>query len=173
MPKRSSSRKRAAKKCALDRAILRDGRCSGKIPCLGPDGGSLPYAKRGLDGHCRVRPCKAGMIRYPNTGRCRSRKTKVGQMTALSKRYDDARRFVSAYDLASQGDPLLYYNNFDPHSLQSQYHNRERMGHGRNIQQRRERADALRWANEDDDDEEGFLDRLKKNVRWATSGVFS
>lgn len=172
MPKRSG-RKRAAKKCALDRAVLRDGRCSGKIPCLGPDGGSLPYAKRGLDGHCRVRPCKRGLIRNPDSGRCRSRKTKDGQLIALSKRYDDARRFVSAYDLASQGDPRLFYNRFDPASLQSKYRNRERMNHGRNIERRRERADARNWVNEDDDDEGGFLDRLKKNVRWATSGVFS
>ena len=170
--KSTKSATRTPRKCALNRAKLDNGKCSRKIPCMGSNGGSLPHVKRGLDGHCRLRPCGRGRIMNPDSGRCKSTKTKHGQTIALSKRYDDAKRFVAAYERSSYPEgPRVYYDRFDSEKLQ-RGQNLARYRQGTSIQGRRDRADKAAHEKWISGGERSFLDKLKRNVNWATGGWF-
>lgn len=177
MPARKTSRtsSRKPRKCHLNRARTANGGCSRKVPCMGPDGGSLSYAKRGQDGHCRLRPCVGGKIRNPATGRCNSRRTKDGRMLALSKRYDDAVRFVDAYGhvaMSTDTEPPYYYRSFNPSKLQG-LPNAERLRQGAQIQGRRDervRANDAKWLAHTG--ERSFMDHLKRQVNNVAVGIF-
>lgn len=164
------------RKCTLDRVPTANGRCSRKIPCMGPDGGSLSYAKRGRDGHCRLRSCGSGKIRNPTTGRCNSRKTSNGSMLSLSKRYDDSRRYVDAYNRAAQAQgvaPPTYYDQFDDSLLQNGA-NRQRLQQGRRVRwrrQAREREQYRKWL-QNNGAPRSFLDHIKRAVKGVTGGMF-
>ena len=174
MPARRTKRKSAPRKCALNRARTAKGGCSRKIPCMGPDGGSLPYAKRGVDGHCRVKPCGAGRIMNHATGRCNSRKTSNGTLLALSKRYDDSHRFIEAYDRASHASgrqPATYYNQFDASRLQG-VANYDRLAQGENIRARRNARAEEKYAKWAEVPERSFLEKLRHGVSNVTAGIF-
>ena len=111
----------------------------------------------------------------PVTGRCNSRNTPNGSMLGLARRYDEAQRFIKAYDIASRahgGEPQTYYNQFDRQLLQNGS-NPERLAQGRQLQERRRIADKeqyQRWLGESG--ERGFLDQLKRSVKTVAGGIF-
>lgn len=111
----------------------------------------------------------------PVTGRCNSRNTPNGTALGLAKRYDEAHRFIKAYDMASRShgkEPQTYYNQFDRRALQNG-HNPERLAQGRQLQERRRIADReqyQRWLGESG--ERSFLDQLKRSVKSVAGGIF-
>lgn len=175
MPRR---KKKSPKKCALNRARTQSGGCSGIVPCMGPRGGSLPYAKRGRDGHCRLKRCQVGKIRNYETGRCNSRKSRIGSKVALAHRYDNAVRFARAYEGAHARmgqQPQTYYDQFNAGALETGA-NPKRLEHGRQIRQRRIEAERKRyndWMNDRNNRPPSLIDHLKRAVKGVTGGIFA